>query len=85
MIGFPNTNDPMSLFSRNFVVGQRQYRGSLDAYYPETDFPMFLRWFKEGKFPLDQLITRRYKIDDVNEAYRALQVGEILRRAIVKL
>ena len=84
LIGLPNTEDPMSLFPRNFVVGQRQYRGSLGASYPEVDFPMFLRWFNEGKFPLDQLITRRYKLDDVNEAYRALHDGEILGRAIIE-
>lgn len=51
--------------------------------HPERDFPMYVRWFKEGKMPLDKLVTRRYKLDQANEACRALSQGEILGRAIL--
>ncbi len=67
-----------------FMYHQRQYRGSLGATYPERDFPMFLRWYQEGKFPLDRLVTRRYKLDQINEATDALEAGEILGRAIIE-
>ena len=45
---------------------------------------MFLRWYEEGKFPLDKLVTRRYKLDDINEACDALKSGDILGRAIIE-
>ena len=48
------------------------------------DMPMFLRWYREGKFPLDKLVTRRYKLDDINEACDALKAGDILGRAIIE-
>jgi Zn-dependent alcohol dehydrogenase len=67
-----------------FMFHQRQYRGSLGATYPEKDFEMFLRWHQEGKFPLDKLVTRRYRLDDINEACAHLQAGEILGRAIIE-
>jgi Zn-dependent alcohol dehydrogenase len=82
LIGVPGNE--MTLDPRMFVSNQRQYRGSLGATFPERDFPMFLRWHQEGKFPLDKLVTRRYKLDEINEACDALQGGEILGRAIIE-
>jgi Zn-dependent alcohol dehydrogenase len=82
LIGVPGNE--MTLDPRLFVSHQRQYRGSLGATYPEKDFPMFLRWHQEGKFPLDKLVTRRYKLDEINEACDALQAGDILGRAIIE-
>jgi Zn-dependent alcohol dehydrogenase len=63
---------------------QRQYRGSLGATYPDKDFEMFLRWHQEGKFPLDKLVTRRYKLDQINEACDDLESGQILGRSIIE-
>ena len=58
--------------------------GSLGATYPDKDFPMFLRLYQEGKFPLDKLITKRYKLDDINEACDSLKAGAILGRSIIE-
>lgn len=82
LVGIPQekvTIDPVL-----FTSGQRQYRGSLGASFPDRDFPMYLRWHQEGKFPLDRLITRRYKLDDINTACHDLHAGEILGRAILE-
>ena len=81
LIGIPTqemTIDPM-LFIR-----QRRYRGSVGATYPDKDFPLYLRWHREGKFPLDKLITRRYKLEQINQACDDLEAGEILGRAIIE-
>jgi Zn-dependent alcohol dehydrogenase len=81
LIGIPGkemTIDPRLFFQ------QRIFRGSLGATYPEREFPMYLRWHREGKFPLDKLVTRRYKLEQINEACDALESGEILGRAILE-
>jgi Zn-dependent alcohol dehydrogenase len=44
---------------------------------------MFLKWYQEGKFPLDKLVRRRYKLENINEACDALRSGDILGRAII--
>jgi S-(hydroxymethyl)glutathione dehydrogenase/alcohol dehydrogenase len=44
---------------------------------------MYVRWFKEGRLPLDLLVTRRYKLDQINEAYEALKNGEVNRSVIM--
>jgi Zn-dependent alcohol dehydrogenase len=82
LIGIPPKE--ITLNPQLFMQEQRRYRGSLGATYPDTDFPMFLRWHQEGKFPLDELITRRYRLDDINQACDDLHSGQILGRAIIE-
>lgn len=50
---------------------------------PERDFPLFLRWYREGKLKLDELITNRYKLAQINEAVDDLEHGRILGRGIL--
>ncbi|MCI0440906.1 MAG: hypothetical protein L0177_17505, partial [Chloroflexi bacterium] len=59
-------------------------RGSLGATFPDKEFEMFLRWSQQGKLPLDKMVTRRYRLEQINEACDALEKGEILGRAIIQ-
>jgi Zn-dependent alcohol dehydrogenase len=79
LVGIPQ--EKVTIDPGLFVYGQRQYRGSLGASFPDRDFSIYLRWHQEGKFPLDRLITRRYTLDQINEACHDLHAGEILGRA----
>ena len=82
LIGMPSPE--MTLDPGLFMYHQRIYRGSLGATYPDKDFEMYLRWHKEGKFPLDRLVSRRYKLDDIFEACDDLEQGRILGRGIIE-
>ena len=82
IVGMPRTE--MTLDPFLFFSGQRTLRGSLGATYPERDFEMYLRLHKEGKFPLEQLVTDRYGLDQINEACDDLASGKILGRGIVE-
>lgn len=83
LVGIPQ--EKVTIDPALFVYGQRQYRGSLGASFPDRDFSMYLRWHQEGKFPLDRLITRRYGLEQINEACHDLHTGDILGRAILEL
>jgi Zn-dependent alcohol dehydrogenase len=66
------------------LLYQRSYCGSLGATEPDTDFPLFLEWVREGKFPLEKLVTNRYPLEKIEEARAALEEGQVLGRAIVE-
>jgi Zn-dependent alcohol dehydrogenase len=68
-----------------FVGHQRRLVGSHGAMDPRTDIEYFLRMRREGMMPLDRLVTRRYRLEQVNEAARNLAEGKILGRAIFDL
>ncbi len=67
------------------ILRGKTFTGTLSGHSrPDRDFPMYVRWFKEGRLPLDLLVTRRYKLDQINEAVEALTKGEIAGRAILE-
>ena len=49
---------------------------------PDRDFPVFVRWYREGKLRLDELVTKRYTLDQVNDAVKDLAEGRIMGRGI---
>jgi Zn-dependent alcohol dehydrogenase len=83
LVGVPHGNPPM-INARDMFVG-KIFRGAPGgSCRPERDLPMFVRWFREGRLPLDKLVTRRYTLEQINDACDALAHGEIEGRAIVE-
>jgi Zn-dependent alcohol dehydrogenase len=83
LVGVPH-GDPPSLDMREIFRG-KIYRGAPGgSSRPDRDFPMYVRWFNEGKLPLDQLVTRRYRLEQINDACADLEHGRIAGRAIVE-
>jgi Zn-dependent alcohol dehydrogenase len=50
---------------------------------PDRDFPLFLRWYRDGKLKLNELVTNRYRLDQINTAVDDLERGRILGRGIL--
>ena len=83
LVGVPH--GPMPTLPMHMLFGGKVYRGAPGGCsIPDRDFPLLVRWFKDGKFPLDLMVTRRYTLEQINEACDALARGEIAGRAIVE-
>jgi Zn-dependent alcohol dehydrogenase len=83
LVGIPVAD--VSLDLSEILLYQRRYCGSLGATEPDTDFPLFLEWLREGKFPLEKMVTNRYSLEQVEEARIALEEGRVLGRAIIEI
>jgi len=62
----------------------RQIRGALagDSNLLH-DIPMLLGLYKSGQLKLDELVTRKYSLGEVNQAYQDLNDGKNIRGVIV--
>ena len=49
---------------------------------PAVDFPRLVDFYLRGKLKLDQMVTRTYRLDQINEAFDALGRGENARGLI---
>ena len=49
---------------------------------PREAMPRLLSMYETGTLKLDELVTRRYKLDDINEAMRDLRAGRNIRGVI---
>ena len=47
-----------------------------------TDMPRILELYRQGKLDLDSLVTRRYELGGINEAFAALKAGEGTRSVL---
>ena len=43
---------------------------------PHVDIPRYLQLFKLGYLPIGKLITHRYRLGDINEAFTTLKSGQ---------
>jgi Zn-dependent alcohol dehydrogenase len=50
---------------------------------PTTDIPKILGLYQSGDLKLDELITRTYTLDQVNEGYDDLLAGKNIRGVVV--
>ena len=83
LVGIPATDFPVSPI--DLFLHEKRLSGSLaGSCRPDRDVPLFLEWFVRGDLDLDALVTRRYALDDINEAIAALAKGEIEGRAIIE-
>ena len=48
-----------------------------------VDVPRLVRLYQDGRLKLDELITARYPLAQINEAIAAMERGEALRNVIV--
>jgi Zn-dependent alcohol dehydrogenase len=83
LVGEPLTTATLTM--RDLLIGEKTYTGSVGgSCKPERDFPMFLRWYREGQLDLDALVTQRFRLDAINEATTALANGHIAGRSILE-
>ena len=76
---------PIALAANGSVVGwQRRIQGHVFGMCnPLYDVPRLLRLWREGQLKLDELITQRYSLDEVNRGYEDLLSGKNIRGVIM--
>jgi len=47
-----------------------------------TDIPRYLEFYRQGRLLLDEMVTKRGRLDDINEAFRAMKAGEVARTVL---
>ena len=61
-------------------------KGIIGSYYGSTrqtyDMPWLMELYRQKRLKIDELITRRYELGQINEAYAALKNGEVNRSVI---
>lgn len=73
-----------AILDTGLFIGNRSFtRTSGGDCRPDRDFPLFVRWYREGKLKLNELVTHRYPLDQINAAVEELEHGRILGRGII--
>jgi NDMA-dependent alcohol dehydrogenase len=74
------TNLPGAVITRTEKTIKGSYYGSVS---PRRDFPLFLQMYQQGRLMLDELVSQRYSLEQINEAYADMLTGKVARGIIV--
>lgn len=84
VVGAPPTGETVPINPVALYRDEKRLTGSrYGSSRPIDDFPRLVDLYLSGRLELERLITRRYTLDEVNEAHRALSAGENVRGLIV--
>jgi S-(hydroxymethyl)glutathione dehydrogenase/alcohol dehydrogenase len=62
---------------------KRLRRSSYGDARPSRDFPLLARAYLDGRLMLDELITRRIRLDAINDGFSALRNGQAIRSVVI--
>jgi Zn-dependent alcohol dehydrogenase len=82
-VGVPPEGAKIELPASELVRSEKVVTGTFyGSSRPLHDVPMILGLYREGRLPLDKLVTRRYRLEDVNLALADMTSGRVARGVI---
>jgi NDMA-dependent alcohol dehydrogenase len=76
LVGLPLSQAELTLYEKRLT-------GSLyGSCAPTYDIPMLLALHRDGRLKIDEFISRRYSLDQVNEAFADMHAGEVIKGII---
>ena len=68
----------------NLVAEERTVKGSyIGTCVPSRDIPRFIELYKQGRLPVDRLMTGRLALDEINHGFDLLHEGKAVRQVVV--
>jgi len=83
IIGMIPVGQSISLMGAAFLGEKRIQGSSMGSNRFPIDMPRFVDFYLSGKLKLDDMISRRIKLEDINDAFAEMKTGQIARSVIV--
>lgn len=83
-VGLGASNDLYQYAHAALVAEEKAFRGSLmGSGVAERDVPIYLKYYQEGRLPVDRLKSGTMGFDDLNLALDRLERGEVVRQVLL--
>jgi S-(hydroxymethyl)glutathione dehydrogenase/alcohol dehydrogenase len=84
VVGMPRMDAMVSLSAFGLFYEEKKILGCVyGSAQVRRDFPRFVSLVETGRLDLNNMVSRRIKLDEVNDAFRAMEAGEVIRSVIV--
>lgn len=82
--GLPPPGHSLPLPLVNLVAEERTVKGSyIGTCVPPRDLPRYVALYRQGRLPVDRLLTGRLKLDEINLGFDRLREGKAIRQVVV--
>ena len=83
-VGLPSATARAEISPLALTAGARSIVGSyLGSSVPARDLPVYVDLWRQGRLPLERLVSHRVGLEELNEAMDALAGGGVLRQLVV--
>ena len=82
IIGMIPVGQKIELDGPAFLSEKRIQGSNMGSNRFRKDMPRYLDFYLQGRLKLDEMITRKGRLEDVNEAFRAMKAGEVARTVL---
>jgi S-(hydroxymethyl)glutathione dehydrogenase / alcohol dehydrogenase len=66
------------------LLGERRIQGSnMGSNRFRVDMPRYIDLYMQGRLKLDELVSARIKLDDINEGFATMKAGSVARSVII--
>ena len=83
IVGVMPTGEKIEIEGRQFLSEKKIQGSIMGSNRFRFDIPRFIEFYRQGRLKLDEMITRRGKLEDVNEAFRAMRAREVARSVLM--
>ncbi|MCZ6655939.1 MAG: Zn-dependent alcohol dehydrogenase [Gammaproteobacteria bacterium] len=83
IIGMIPVGTHIELHGPEFLLERKLQGSNMGSNRFRVDMPRFVDFYLQGKLHLDDMISGRIKLEDVNDALAALETGEVARNVIM--
>ena len=83
VIGMIPPGDMVSLHGVDFLFEKKIQGSMMGSNRFRVDMPRFVDFYLQGRLHLDDLVSKRIALSDINEGMAALETGEIARSVIM--
>jgi S-(hydroxymethyl)glutathione dehydrogenase/alcohol dehydrogenase len=83
IIGMIPVGQKVELDGRSFLRERKIQGSSMGSNHFKVDMPKYIEFYQQGRLKLDEMITVRGRLEDVNEAFRAMKAGEVARTVLM--
>jgi S-(hydroxymethyl)glutathione dehydrogenase/alcohol dehydrogenase len=83
VIGMIPVGQKVEIDGPSFLQEKKIQGSSMGSNRFLKDMPRYVDFYMQGRLKLDEMITRTGKLDDVNEAFRAMKAGEVARTVLM--
>jgi len=81
-VGHAPVHTSVTLDARDLILEKTIIGSMYGSARPQIEFPRLLDLYKAGRLRLDELVTRRFPLEDVNTAFDVLSNGEVARSVL---
>ncbi len=84
IVGMAALNVRAPITPYNMALQEKTIKGTMyGSVRPNVDFPKLVDLYLDGRLKIDELVSRTYSLDQINEGFTALRSGQVARGVVV--